>query len=65
LGGNYWQNNDINEINSDIAFEQAWWASENGDYKLAIAYYKKLLYYNPDSVPAKNNLVVLRSNYSD
>lgn len=60
LGGNGWPNDDLVELNADIAFEQAWAAMERGDDKDAVAYFEKVLYYNPESEAARFNIKILR-----
>jgi tetratricopeptide (TPR) repeat protein len=61
LGGADWDNNDLVELNGDIAFEQAWVAMERGEDEEAIAYFERVLYYKPDSEAARFNIEYIRS----
>jgi len=60
LGGRQWHNDDLIELNADIAFEQAWAAMERGEDEDAVAYFEKVLYYNPDSEAARFNIRILK-----
>jgi tetratricopeptide (TPR) repeat protein len=60
LGGTDWPNDDLIELNADIAFEQAWIAMERGDDEDAVAYFEKVLYYIPDNEAARYNIEFIR-----